>query len=55
MNILWLAAAEHDLDALSDYLAEDNPLIAIQTFNTIRQAVDKLKTFPSIGREGRVE
>jgi len=55
MKIFWLAAAERDLDALTDYIAENNPRIALQIFITIRQSVEKLKIFPSLGREGRVE
>ena len=55
MNIFWLATAERDLDALTDYIAEDNPNMALKIFDTIRQSVKKLATFPHIGREGRVQ
>ena len=55
MKVLWLATAERDLGALTDYIAEDNPQTALQIFNTIRQSVEKLKTYPSLGREGRIE
>lgn len=55
MNILWLAAAEHDLDELIDYITEDNPQAALQIFTTVRLTVEKLKKFPSLGRQGRVE
>jgi len=55
MNILWLEAAQRDLDALIDYIAEDNPKSSLRIFNTIRQSVKKLASYPLIGREGRVE
>ena len=55
MSILWLAIAQHDLDSLTDYIAEDNPKIALQIFNTIRQSVEKLQKFPLLGRDGRIE
>ena len=55
MKILWLITAERDLDALIDYITEENPKTAIRIFNAIRQSVDQLKSYPSLGREGRVE
>jgi toxin ParE1/3/4 len=55
MTIHWLAAAEHDLDALTDYIAEDNPNNALEIFNKIRLSVSQLKTYPYLGREGRVK
>lgn len=55
MIILWLSSAERDLEALTDFIAEDSPQTAIKIFNTIRQPVEKLRTYPLIGREGRVE
>lgn len=54
MKIIWLASAEHDLDALTDYIAEDNPQTALQVFTYIRHAIEKLKTYPHLGREGRI-
>jgi len=54
MNILWLETAQDDLNALTDYIAEDSPQQALQIFSTIRQSVDELAIFPSAGREGRV-
>ena len=54
MTILQLTAAEQDLYALSDYIAEDNPSTALLIFNKIRLSVEKLKTHPYLGRVGRV-
>lgn len=55
MNILWLDAAEQDLEALTDYITINNPKTAIQIFNNICQSVEKLEAYPFLGREGRVE
>ena len=55
MIILWLSSVERDLEALNDFIAENSPQTAIQIFNTVRQCVEKLRTYPLIGREGRVE
>jgi toxin ParE1/3/4 len=55
MNILWLATAENDLEALTDYIAEDNPKTALQIFETIHQSIENLKTYPFLGREGRIK
>jgi len=54
MIILWLASAESDLNALTDYIAENNPQNAFQVFTTLRNAVEKLSSFPIAGRVGRV-
>ena len=55
MKILWLSAAEDDLVALTDYIAEDNPKTALEIFYTIRHTVEKLALYPYAGREGRVK
>ena len=55
MKIVWLATAERDLDALIDYIAEDNPQAALRIFTTIRRSVGQLSKHPHIGRAGRVE
>ncbi len=54
MKILWLAAAEDDLVALTDHIAEDNPRTALEIFNTLRRSVEKLASYPHAGREGRI-
>jgi toxin ParE1/3/4 len=55
MKIVWLATAERDLDALTDYIAEENPQAALRMYDTVRRSVDRLGSFPQIGRIGRVE
>ena len=55
MKILWLASSERDLEALVDYIAQDNPQSALQIFETIHFATKNLEIYPFAGREGRVE
>ena len=55
MNIIWYPAAERDLFALTDYIAEDNPQAALRVYDSIRKTVNRLATFPQSGRTGRVE
>ena len=55
MKIVWLPGAERDLDALTDYIAEDNPQAALRIYDTIPTSVDRLAAFSHIGRAGRVE
>ena len=54
MKIIWLPSAQHDVDALIEYIVEDNPKIALQIFTSIKRAIEKLALFPLAGREGRV-
>ncbi len=54
MNIVWRAQAEGDLDALTDYITLDNPQAALRVYDTILAAVDRLATFPTSGRPGRL-
>jgi toxin ParE1/3/4 len=55
MIILWLASAESDLDAITDYITEDSPQNALQVFSILRKAVEKLASYPTAGRVGRVD
>jgi toxin ParE1/3/4 len=55
MKIIWLKTAVSDLDALTDYIAEENPQSALQVNKTIQTGIEKLVRYPSAGREGRVE
>lgn len=54
MNILWLESVECDLVDLTNSIAEDNPKSSLQIFNIIRQSIEKLASYPTIGREGRI-
>ena len=54
MEILWRAAALNDLEAIRDFIAQDNPQAAARVRTAIRTAVDRLAQYPEFGREGRV-
>ena len=55
MKIIWLKTALVDLDALTDYIAENNPQTALHIDDTIQKSIEKLALYPLAGREGRVE
>ncbi len=52
--ISWAHIAEHDLDAIEDYIALDKPQAALDAVNTIEAKVQMLKLFPDMGKRGRV-
>ena len=51
----WLRRAEHDLDQVEAYIAQDNPKAAVEMVLTIIAAVEQLDSYPGMGRAGRVE
>ena len=54
MNIVWRHAAQQDLNHLFDYILDANPRAALDTYTTIRAAVERLADHPALGRAGRV-
>lgn len=54
MNIIWRRQAEADLASVFDYLIEHDPDAVLRMYATIRQRVELLADFPSLGRAGRV-
>jgi toxin ParE1/3/4 len=54
MKILWSPTAIAGLESIRAYIAEDNPHAAVKVAQTIRQAVERLCSFPASGRAGRV-
>jgi addiction module RelE/StbE family toxin len=54
MRIVWRKAAQHDLDALFDYVVERNRRAAPALCDLIEQRVGQLREFPIMGRPGRV-
>jgi addiction module RelE/StbE family toxin len=54
MRIKWLKAAMADLEAIADYIAQDNPKAADRLLDRIRQSVAHLEHSADLGREGRV-
>lgn len=55
MNISFTPEAEADLDAIYDYIEQDNPVVAEQVIQRILQAIAILESFPLLGRPGRIE
>ncbi len=54
MQIVWLKKALLNLDEIAEYIAHDNPAMAIKVVETIESQVNLLLTQPAIGRSGRV-
>ncbi|MGH9524032.1 MAG: type II toxin-antitoxin system RelE/ParE family toxin [Terriglobales bacterium] len=54
MRIKWLRIAERNLDAIGEFIAEDNPEAAERTIRRIVEAIDLLRDRPALGRAGRV-
>jgi len=55
MEIIWRASALNDLEAVREFIVQDNPRAAARVLMAIRAAVDRLGQHPSLGRAGRVE
>ncbi len=54
MRIKWQNSAISDLQQLQEYISQDNPPAAEQVANRIIEAVELLKSQPSMGRPGRI-
>ena len=55
MKVRWTAPALRDLEAIGDYIAQDNSAaVAARIVTAILDQVDNLAAFPFIGRAGRV-
>jgi addiction module RelE/StbE family toxin len=54
VKIIWSPTAERNLDAIWEYIAQDNLDAADRMIERLRTAADVLLTSPLIGREGRV-
>jgi len=55
MIIEWLPAAEHDFDAIVDFIADDNPVAAIEQGDEIERQIAGLREHRQRGRTGRVK
>ena len=55
MKLRWTRVGLQDLRHLHEYIAEDNPLAASQLVNRIKDAAQRLKKHPQMGRPGRVQ
>lgn len=54
MKLRWLTAALADLQAIKDYISEENPLAAERVIENIRSETGILIKQPRIGRDGRI-
>lgn len=55
IEIIWTSPALTELEAIQDYIAAENPSAAYRVALHIQEAVENLKTFPKMGRPGRVK
>jgi len=52
MKIIWTPEAEHQRDAIFDYIAADNPRAAGRMDTLFASTANKLNIFPERGRPG---
>ena len=55
MILDWTELAEKDKEGYIEYIAQDNPLAAVQVGDEIERQVEILLQHPKIGRAGRVK
>lgn len=54
MRVEWLRKAVANLNAEAEYISQDSPTAAARTVAAIVDAVELLKSYPAMGRPGRV-
>jgi plasmid stabilization system protein ParE len=54
MRVRWLRKALANLGAEAEYVAADDPELALQMFDYVISKVATLADFPGLGRPGRV-
>ena len=54
MELRWTEEAASDLERIAEYLFEHTPLHAERIVRTIYESPGQLKTFPALGRPGKV-
>lgn len=54
MRVRWTTDAADDLERICDFIAENRPEAARSVARSILERIGTLKTFPHIGRPGRV-
>jgi len=54
MNLRWTTPARDDLTGILDYIARDDPGVALATIDRIEAVALRLIDFPLSGREGSV-
>ena len=55
MKIRWAPEAAEDYSHIVHYIREDNASAALRVAKSIRESIATLKTFPRLGRPGRME
>ena len=55
MKVRWRHAAEADRDGIIDYIAQDDPLAAVDLGDAIDRRVAELQQRPKLYRMGRVK
>lgn len=54
MQLKWTLLAIHDLREAGDYISAENPQAAVKMAARVLEAVEYLREYPGIGREGRL-
>lgn len=54
MRVRWLKQALRNLDEEAEYIAADDPVAAGKVVAAIARSVNRLRAYPSLGRQGRV-
>jgi toxin ParE1/3/4 len=52
MIVFWHRQALRDLEAIEDYISQDDPVAAARVVSRIRASVDRLSVLPLSGRPG---
>ena len=54
LKLRWTPLAIEDLENTYDFIAADRPLAAAATLGKIEAAIQQLRSFPRMGRVGRI-
>ena len=54
MKVFWASSAVQDRSDIVDFIAEDNPLAAIEMDELFAQAAGRLSNHPLMGRTGQI-
>jgi toxin ParE1/3/4 len=54
MEVIWTPRARRHLLAIAAYIAQEDPTAARAVAGRMRDAVDRLRQFPTLGRVGRI-
>jgi addiction module RelE/StbE family toxin len=55
MRIRWSQEAASDFAGIIQYIRMENSDAALRVARTLLRSIDQLKSFPNVGRPGRVE